>query len=156
MQTTILSATEIRQAISDGEIVIDPFNELNLKPASYVFTLGDRYRRHSRETIDTRVKPSQFREFKLGQGGTTFGRGDFIIGHTQEILRLNKNMACFLSMRGACAQMGIDALRGEIFCEPGSEGGWEGKLMLEMMFSSLIGLHPQIPIVKGIFFRVAD
>ena len=52
--------------------------------------------------------------------------------------------------------MGLDALNGEIFCEPGSEGGWDGKLMLETTNKGPypVKLFPGITIVKAVFIRV--
>ena len=37
----ILSDSKIKQAVADGRITIDPFNEEQLNPASYDLTLGD-------------------------------------------------------------------------------------------------------------------
>ena len=41
----ILTSEKIKEAIKSGEIVIDPFDENFLKPASYTFTLGNKYRK---------------------------------------------------------------------------------------------------------------
>ena len=157
MLSTILSASEIKKAVADGEIVIDPFDETNLKPASYTFTLGECVRTVEpvrSVVIDSRAEP-KFREFKIEEDGHVFGPSAFAVFQTKEKLQLGENIACFLSMRGKCVQIGIDALRSEIFCEPGSKGGWDGRLMLETSFGALVRLFPGIPIVKAVFFRVA-
>ncbi len=39
-----LSASEIRAAVASDELTIDPFDVANLKPASYVLRLSDRWR----------------------------------------------------------------------------------------------------------------
>ncbi len=143
----ILSKQQIKKAVEVGEIKITPFNEELLKPASYTFTLGNKIRK---------LKEVGFEEFEIGQEGCLLKPGEFVICHTAETLKLGENVACFLSMKGALAQKGLDALQCEIFCEPGSEGGFDGKLMLETSNRGPfpITLFSGTKIVKGIFFRV--
>ncbi len=153
----MLTAQEIKKAVANGEIIVDPFDEANLKPASYSFTLGNKFKKlKKKEFLDSKVKEQEFEEFELGEDGYLLQPGEFIICHTAETLKLAKNIACFLAMRGAKGQMGLDALGGEIFCEPGSEGGWDGKLMLEMTNKGPypIKLFSGVTIVKAIFFRM--
>lgn len=152
----ILNAEQIKKSVADGEIVIDLFNEENVKPASYSFTLGNKFKKLKKvEFINSKVKEQEFEEFELSKDGYLLQPGEFIICHTAETLKLGKNVACFLAMRGAKAQMGLDALNGEIFCEPGSEGGWNGKLMLETINKGPypVKLFPGITIVKAIFVK---
>lgn len=153
----ILTAEQIKKAVTDGDIRIEPFTEEHLKPASYSFTLGNKYKKLKKvEFVDSKVKQQEFEEFELGEDGYLLQPGEFIICHTAETLKLGKSIACFLTMRGAKAQMGLDALGGEIFCEPGSEGGWDGKLMLETVNRGPypIKLFPGITIIKAIFMKV--
>lgn len=152
----ILNSEEIQKAVANREIIIEPFDEEFLKPASYSFTLGSRFKRLKKvEFIDSKVKEPEFEEFELSEDGYLLQPGEFIICHTAETLKLGKNITCFLTMRGAKAQMGLDALGGEIFCEPSSEGGWNGKLMLETInkASYPIKLFPGITIIKAIFTK---
>jgi deoxycytidine triphosphate deaminase len=122
---TILSAFEITKAVENGEIFIEPFDDANLRSASYVFTLGANYRKLKTRILDAASRP-EFDEFSMSRDdGYIMSVGEFIICRTREKLRLGKNIACWLTMRGTVAQNGIDALGGEIFCEPGSEGGWD-------------------------------
>lgn len=153
----ILTADQIKKAVSDKEIIIDPFNEGNLKSASYSFTLGNKFKKLKKvDFIDSKVKEQEFGEFEINEDGYLLRPGEFIICHTTETLKLGKNIACFLTMRGAKAQMGLDVLSGEIYCEPGSEGGWNGKLMLETTNKGPypIKLFPGITIIKAIFMKV--
>lgn len=153
----ILSAEQIKESVKNSEIVISPFDENFLKKGSYTFTLGNKFKKlRPIEFVDSRSKENQFDEFEIGGDGYLLQPGEFIICHTKETLKLSNVMCCFLTMRGARAQVGIDALQCEIFCEPGSEGGWDGKLMLE---TSNRGPYPvklfaDIPIIKAIFQRI--
>lgn len=153
----ILSTEQIKELVANGEIIIKPFDEKNLKAASYSFTLGNKFRKLKiKDFLDSTIKEQEFEEFEMGDGGYLLKPGEFIICHTAETLKLGKNTACFLTMRGAKAQMGLDALNGEIYCEPESEGGWEGKLMLEMVNKGPmpIKLIPGVTIVKAIFINI--
>lgn len=153
----ILSAEKIKEAVANKEIQIQPFDEGQLKTGSYTFTLGNRFRKlKKKEFIDSRVKENEFDEFAIGEKGYLLQPGEFIICHTNETLKLGDNISCFLTMRGARAQAGIDALQCEIFCEPGSEGGWNGKLMLETSNRGPypIKLFPGIQIVKVVFVKL--
>ena len=153
----IFTAEKIKEAIKSKEIIIDPFNESYLKSGSYTFTLGNKFRKLKPvEFIDSRTKGLDFEEFEIGKNGYLIKPGEFIICHTNENLKIGDNVACFLSMKGLIAQAGLDALQCEIFCEPGSEGGWDGKLMLETHNKGPypIQLFSGIKIIKGIFIRL--
>jgi len=153
----LLSGEQIKRTVDSGEILITPFDESFLKGASYAFTLGGKLKKLKQtKYIDTRNKNHDFEEFEIGEDGYLLQPGEFVICHTKEKLRLGPNIACFLSMKGSQAQAGLDALQCEIFCEPGSEGGWDGKLMLETSNRGPypVKLFPGVKIVKGIFVRI--
>lgn len=157
----ILSSSEIKKSLAAGEIAITPFDETLLKAASYTFTLGKGLRKLRLPPaavgfIDTRLDKQEFDEIEIGQDGYLLRPGEFVICHTEETFKLGNSVACFLSMRGARAQAGLDALQCEIFCEPGSEGGWKGRLMLEISNRGPypVKLFPGTKIVKGIFIKV--
>lgn len=155
----ILSSQEIKKAVESGEIFIKPFNESLLKAGSYSFTLGNKFKKLKKvEFIDSRVKEQEFEEFEISKSGYLLQPGEFIICQTNEEFKLGVNLGCFLSMRGARAQTGLDALQCEIFCEPGSEGGWDGKLMLETSNRGQypIKLFPGIVIVKAVFIKMSS
>ena len=153
----MLSREKITKFVGTGEIAIAPFNEDMLKDASYTFTLGKGLKKlKETQFIDSRLDKQIFEDFDIGDDGYLMQPGEFLIAHTEEVLRLNKGFACILSVRGSRGQMGLDALGSELFCEPNSEGGWNGQLMLEMMNRGPypIKLFPGIKIVKGIFFHL--
>lgn len=134
----IHSGNKITQCIQQGLINIDPFDEKNLKAASYTFHLGSVLK-------DGTPIPEEGYELQPGQ---------FVAGTVQEKLSLNDTVACFLSVRGSCAQMGLNALNSDLFVEP----GWSGHLSLAMTNTSdaPIQLIPGMKIVKGIFMHVEN
>jgi dCTP deaminase len=139
-------------------VQIEPFRRENLKAGSYSFTLGDTLRKlkEPRHTafLDSREHQYDFVYEKIdANNGYLLRPHEFVICHTAETLTLGPHVGCFLSMRGRLAQMGLDFLNNEIFCEPGSRGGWDGKLMLETTNRGPypVKLFPGITVVKGIF-----
>jgi len=146
------------ELMTDGEIEIKPFNLEMFKPGSYSFTLGNKFKKLKSDSvpihvIDSRNKKQKFEEYEIASEGYELQPGEFIICQTAETLHLGPNIGCFLTMRGAKAQMGLDFLQSEIFCEPGSSGGWDGKLMLETTNRGPypIRLFPGISVIKAIF-----
>jgi deoxycytidine triphosphate deaminase len=154
----ILRAEEIKKAINEGGIQINPFDENQLKNASYTFTLGSQYEKIKKvDFVDSREE-SEFEYFDIGEEGLILRSGDFAVLQTNESLKLSNNFACFLSMRGKRSQQGLDALSSAIFCEPGSEGGFGGPLSLEVVYHGEypIKLFSGIKIVKAVFFKVSS
>jgi len=150
----MIPSSKIKELIASGDIAITPFNEKMLKLGSYSFTLGNKLKRlTSVPFIDSRVPEQQFEEFEISPDGYVIQPGEFIICHTAETLTLSTDVGCFLSMRGAKAQLGLDFLHNEIFCEPGSTGGWGGRLMLETTNRGPypIKIFPGITCIKAIF-----
>jgi dCTP deaminase len=64
----ILTGSAIRAAVMAGEIVIEPFNELQLGPNSYDFRLGDRCLVYRDYELDS-AKQNPTVEFKIGSEG---------------------------------------------------------------------------------------
>ncbi len=122
----ILSKKSILEAIEGGDMAISPFNEENLKEASYSFTIAEEI------TLD----PNEFR-----------------VVETREHVTLSAYISCLLSTRGSIAQSGIDALNSSIFCEPGSDNTL--KLEVVNHSHKTITLPAYTPIAKGVFLRVA-
>lgn len=121
----ILSRESIEKSLKDGKIKLSPFDETQLKEASYTFTLQD---------------------------SITLNPGEFKVALTEEKVTLAKDICCFLSTRGSVAQQGIDALQSSTFVEPLSDN--QLKLEMKNNSNETIVLEAGTPIVKGIFMRV--
>ena len=148
----ILSSSSIEQAIAHGEIGITPFEKENLKGASYTFTLGSKIRIPKigvTTSVDTKA-PSD--EHEMDSTGFILEPGKFILGVTRESLALNGKFGCFLSVRGSCAQIGLNALLSSSFAEPDTDN----PQILEIQNASQnpIRLYTRMKIVKGIFMRI--
>jgi dCTP deaminase len=150
----ILSAQQIKQAVQEGKIGIDLFNEANIKDASYTFTLDSKI--HSIEeyqTLRANIKP-RYVESTIPDEGYLLEPGQFILGFTKEKLTLNGKYACLLSARGSCAQIGLNILLGSHFAEPDTDR--KQTLEISNVAKSPIILFRDMSIVKGIFMPVDE
>ena len=136
-----LSSEQIKKAVKQSRLGIQPFSEKNLKPVSYTFTLGDILK-----------NPNTGREIRIPEKGYKLPPGEFIIGQTTEHVKLYGNYICFLSTRSSLAQQGIDVLQSSTVAEPDTDG----HLTVEITNHGpkKIILNRGMRIVKGIFSQV--
>ncbi len=78
--------------------------------------------------------------------------GAFIVGYLRERLTLGSDVAALLTVRGSCAQAGLNALNSDLFIEPNSD--LHLKLAMKNISSNPIRLRAGMKIVKGVFFSV--
>ena len=81
----ILTGSEILKNIQSGKIVIDPFDESQLNPNSYNFTLGNKLLLYNNYVLDAK-KDNDVREITIPEDGITLGHGTVYLGHTEEII----------------------------------------------------------------------
>ncbi len=135
----ILSKQSIIDAVQKGEIGISPFDETNLKDASYTFTLAPKLLIHGIEQV-------------MGEDGYALQPGEFVLGYTAEKLTLHGKYGCIMSTRGSVAQKGLSVLLGSAFAEPDTDN----VIILEIHNASAVPilLTPDLKIVKGVFAPV--
>ena len=148
----ILSSDTIKNAIDKGDLLIKPFDEKNLKPASYTFTLAAKLLIPKKVPLIVIGGEQESEEAVIGSDGFILNPGDFVLGYTDEYLSLKNKYACFLSTRGSCAQVGLSVLLGSAFAEPDTDNC----LILEIHNASNcpIKLDKGMKIVKGVFVEV--
>jgi dCTP deaminase len=117
----LLSDTEIRDALKKKRIVIEPFNESSLQPASYDLRVGKRLLVSGNEIeIDMENKHS-----------TTLKAGQFALLTTLEKVTLTNDVAAHIGMKSYYVRKGIILLSG-LQIDP----GWDGFLVLGMYNAS--------------------
>ena len=148
----LLSGDLIQKAVGKGDLLIESFNEKNLKQASYTFTLSSKLLIPKAAALLKIGGKPEHEEISIGSDGFVLNPGDFVLGYTAEHLALKNKYACFLSTRGSCAQAGLSILLGSDFAEPDTDN----PLVLEIhnVSNSPIKLEAGMKIVKGIFVRV--
>ena len=148
----ILSNNAIKEAVSKGDMLIAPFDENNLKSASYTFTLSPKILIPEKVPLVIINGEQKREEIVIGIEGFILHPGEFVLGLTAERLSLKNKYVCFLSARGSCAQAGLSVLLSSIFAEPDTDN----QIILEIhnTSSSPIKLEIGMKIVKGVFMQM--
>ena len=85
----ILTGSEIKKYVENGDIVIEPFNEDQLNPNSYNYRLG--------ETLTFKEDDGKYRTVKIPEEGFVLYPDRVYLGHTLETLGSRK---CAMSLIG--------------------------------------------------------
>jgi dCTP deaminase len=129
----ILSDRDIRAAIAEGRIVIDPFTPESVQPSSVDLHLGNRFRvfRNSRYPfIDVRVEQPDLTELVEIEGDDPFilHPGEFVLGATLERVTLPDDLVARLEGKSSLGRLGLLIHSTAGYVDP----GWEGTLTLEL------------------------
>jgi dCTP deaminase len=129
----ILSDRDIRAAIADGRIVIDPFSPESVQPSSVDLHLGNRFRvfRNSRYPyIDVRIEQPDLTELVEISGDDPFilHPGEFVLGSTLERVSLPDDLVARLEGKSSLGRLGLLIHSTAGYVDP----GWEGTLTLEL------------------------
>jgi len=79
----ILTGAEIGKQVKLGRIHIKPFNEAQLNPNSYNFTLGNSLKIYSKKILDP-AKKNPFKEIRIPKAGLVLKPNQLYLGHTIE------------------------------------------------------------------------
>lgn len=163
----MLNDAEIRKAIQDEWITVEPFDDSRLQPVSLDLTLGDAYRRYRDDiqVIETRdtgeyantecwgIVPS----WQNHTTGHTIPRGpglklhprDFILASTVETIRLGPAFAARVEGKSSLGRLGLAVHVTAGFIDP----GFEGQITLEIanLAQAAIKLHAGMPIAQIVF-----
>lgn len=167
----MLADFEIRKAIENELIAVEPFDDTRLQPVSLDLTLDDAYRRYRDDihTIDTRdagqysdanrhygLAPS-WKPHTTGHGiplgGLTLRPGDFILACTHETIRLTPCFAARVEGKSSLGRLGVAVHITAGFIDP----GFEGQITLEIANLSPVSvvLHTGMPIAQIVFEPVS-
>lgn len=124
----VLADHEIRRAIDDGRLVIDPLNEDNIEPASVDLTLGPEAFRASDDDKQ-----------RLSDGDVlSLPAGESALVLTKEHIEVSEGLAGQIGLRSSFTRRGIDLLAG-----PQIDPGFQGPLHVY-----LINLSPSDIIIE--------
>jgi dCTP deaminase len=147
----VLSDGTIRRLIADGRLVIDPWDEAMVQPASVDLKLGDSFRvfhNHRIQTIDIADPPRDLTERVVVEDGDEFviHPGEFVLGRTAEWVELPDDIVARIEGKSSLGRLGliIHATAGWV------DSGFRGTLTLEITnFNSVpIVLRPGLPIAQ--------
>lgn len=101
----ILTGEEIKKQINKGNITIKPFNQKNITTNSYDLTLGEEYLVYTGRILDP-AKENKYKIKKISQSGLLLKKGDFILGHSKEIIG-SKKFVPLIHAKSGIARLGL-------------------------------------------------
>lgn len=133
----VLSDRDIKKALKDGRIAIDPFPDLKkqLGSCSVDFRLGNNFRvfEHSRYPYIDPAKKDYSNEItkviEVGEDGYFIIQpGDFVLAVTLESVKIAKDLMGRLEGRSSLGRLGLVVHSTASIFDP----GWDGKPVLEL------------------------
>jgi dCTP deaminase len=155
--TSVLSDGTIRRLVEEGRIVIDPWDESRVQPASVDLTLGGSFRvfhNHRVTAIDLRDPPDNLTEQVDISGDEPFviHPGEFCLGRTLEWVELPDDLVSRVEGKSSIGRLGLIVHATAGFVDP----GWKGTLTLELnnLTRVPIKLYQGLPIAQLSFMAL--
>lgn len=139
----MLADQEIRREIGAGELIIAPFEESSLQPASYDFRIGRAaFVSSAKEKIDVSQK-----------GLIVIEPGDFAVLETLERVEVGRQIAAMLGLRSEYARQGLLMLSG-----PQIDPGFRGVLVIRVinLAPKPVAFPYEAAFLTAQFFRLAE
>ena len=156
---SVLSDRDILAALAAGEIVITPFNAVDVQPASVDLHLDGMFRvfRNNRYGfIDPRVEQLELTEIERVGDGEQFmlHPGEFVLGQTREKISLGNSLLGRLDGKSSLGRLGLLIHSTAGYVDP----GWVGNLTLELgnVARLPIALYPGMRIGQISFHRMSS
>jgi dCTP deaminase len=131
--TSVLSDGTIRRLVAEGRIVIDPWDDGMVQPASVDVRLGDSFRvfhNHRVTAIDLRNPPRNLTEEIVVPEDEPFAihPGEFVLGRTLETVQIPDDIVCRIEGKSSIGRLGLIVHATAGFVDP----GFRGSLTLEI------------------------
>lgn len=156
---SVLSDRDIRAALAAGKIAIDPFDPVDVQPASVDLHLDGSFRvfRNNRYGyIDPRVEQPELTEIVHVADGDRFmlHPGEFVLGQTRERISLDASLLGRLDGKSSLGRLGLLIHSTAGYVDP----GWVGNLTLELgnVARLPIALYPGMRIGQISFHRMSS
>ena len=154
----ILSDTSIREEIKAGRIEIDPFDEACIQPSSVDLHVDSQFRVFANSRypyIDVRREMPDLTDLVQVAEGEPFilHPGEFVLGSTQERVRLPDDMVARLEGKSSLGRLGLLIHSTAGYVDP----GWDGYLTLELsnVANLPITIYPGMKIGQISFFQLS-
>src|SRR2546427_6334171 len=153
----ILSDRSIREEVTAGRIVIDPFDDGCVQPSSVDLHVDAQFRvfRNNRYPfIDVKQPQTDLTELVQGEDGEAFilHPGEFVLGSTLERVALPDDLVARLEGKSSLGRLGLLIHSTAGYVDP----GWDGYLTLELsnVANLPITIYPRMKIGQISFFRL--
>lgn len=146
----ILTDTKIKEAIQEGSIVIEPYDEENLGANSYDVHLGAELAVYRSEVLDAKKHNEVDRFFIDPEFGYVLQPGRTYLGVTEEYTETHQTVP-FLEGKSSVGRLGVDihatAGKGDVgFCNH-----WT----LEISVHQPVRIYAGMPIAQIIYFEIS-
>lgn len=154
----ILSDVDIRRQISDGRIVINPFDPEMVQPSSIDVRIDAHFRvfhNHRYEVIDVKQQMDDLTEqVDVEDGPFILHPGEFVLGSTLEWVELPDDIAGRLEGKSSLGRLGLVTHSTAGFVD----AGFQGHLTLELsnLANLPITLYPEMKIGQMAFFKLTS
>ncbi|MEA2497780.1 MAG: dCTP deaminase [Actinomycetota bacterium] len=155
----ILSDRDIRQAIKDGRVGIDPFDEADIQPSSidlHVDKMFRTFHNHRYPHIDVKQPMENLTELVEVAENEAFilHPGEFVLGSTSEYVRLPDDLVARLEGKSSLGRLGLLIHSTAGYVDP----GFEGHLTLELsnVANLPITIYPSMKIGQISFFQLTS
>ena len=155
--TSVLSDGTIRRLVADGRVLIDPWDETMVQPASVDLRLGTSFRvfhNHRITAIDLADPPRNLTELVEVDDDESFviHPGEFVLGRTQEHVELPDDIVARIEGKSSLGRLGLIVHATAGFVDPGFKGTltleitnltrvpiilWPGKPIAQLSFMAL-------------------
>ena len=155
----ILSDRDIRAALDDKRIVVDPLGDQAVQPSSIDVRVGNGFRvfaNHRYPYIDTRIEQPGLTELVEVGDDEPFilHPGEFVLGTTLERVALADDLVARLEGKSSLGRLGllIHSTAGFV------DAGWDGWLTLELsnVATLPIAIYPGMKIGQVAFFALSS
>jgi dCTP deaminase len=155
--TSVLSDGTIRRLVAEGHVLIDPWDEAMVQPASVDLRLGTSFRvfhNHRITAIDLAEPPRNLTELVEVEDDESFviHPGEFVLGRTQEHVELPDDIVARIEGKSSLGRLGLIVHATAGFVDPGFKGTltleitnltrvpiilWPGKPIAQLSFMAL-------------------
>ena len=153
----ILSDRSIKESIASGRIVITPYDESLVQPASIDIRLDGRFlvfRNYKHSCIDPKALQKDLTEMVTVAHGDPFivHPGEFILGNTVERVKLGDDLVARLEGKSSLGRLGLIVHATAGYVDP----GFDGNITLELsnVANLPIRLYPGMKVGQISFFAM--
>jgi dCTP deaminase len=143
----ILSGTSIQEQYQRGKININPFQHGQVTTNSYDLTLGASFLRYTCRVLDPR-KANPYETLSVGDEGLLMKRGDFILGHSREIIG-SDSFVPLIHAKSSIARLGLFVhVTADLV-----DIGFHGNITFQLYATLPVKIYPGMSIAQVTFWR---
>jgi len=153
----VLSDRSIREALANGRVAIEPFDDGLIQPSSIDLRVGRWFRvfrNNRRPYIDVREPAEGLTELVEAAGGEPFvlHPGEFVLGATLERIRVGHDLVARLEGKSSLGRLGLLIHSTAGFIDP----GFDGNITLELsnVANLPITIYPEMKIGQISFLQM--